>query len=461
MIAADKFCGKTVGVFGLGRTGLAVVEALQAGGANVWAFDDSERACESAAAAGVPIVDLQVADFAQMDSYVLSPGVPLTHPKPHWSVEKARAAGVEIIGDTEVFVRQIAGTKARLVAITGTNGKSTTTALIGHVLSQCGFDVEVGGNIGTAVFLLGPPVAGKIYVLEMSSYQIDLTPSLHADVAVLMNVSPDHIDRHGTFENYAAVKARIFAHQAAQDTAVISVDDAICRQIAEGLYGARVVKISVEQKLADGVSAIDGVLRSGDDVIDLGDMAGLRGKHNWQNACATFATGRAFGLVAGDMAQAMASFTGLVHRMEQVGRIDKVVFVNDSKATNADASAHALATFEPIYWIAGGRSKQGGIESLRRFFPRIARAYLIGEAADDFAATLDGEVPVEMCHTLDVAVARAARDARKERAGEPVVLLSPACASFDQYASFDVRGDAFRELVADLDGIELVKGVAA
>lgn len=461
MIAATEFKGKKVAVFGLGRTGLACIEALQAGGAEVWAWDDNEAATQKGVAAGLPIVDLRQADFSQLDSYVLSPGVPLTHPKPHWSVEKAHAAGVEIIGDTEVFVRQIAGTGAKIVAITGTNGKSTTTALIGHVLEQCGMDVEVGGNIGTAVFLLGPPVPGKIYVLELSSYQLDLTPNLHADVAVLMNLSPDHIDRHGSMENYAGVKAKIFAHQDGDDVAIVSVDDDWCRAIADEVPTARRCKVSVERRLEEGISAPDGILRDGAVRMDLGQMRSLKGKHNWQNACAAYGVGKALGLTAGEIEKAMHSFAGLVHRMEEVGHIGDLFFINDSKGTNADAAARALATFHPIYWIAGGRSKEGGIAELSPYFKRIKKAYLIGEAAKDFAATLAGKVPFDICDTLENAVPRATDDALRDGLEHAVVLLSPACASFDQYPGFDVRGDAFRDIVAGLEGIELARGVAA
>ncbi len=461
MIAATSFKGRKVGVFGLGRTGLACIAALEKGGAEVWAWDDNEAAIVKGRAAGLPIVDLRDADFSQLDSYVLSPGVPLTHPKPHWSVDRANAAGVEIIGDTEIFAREIAGTGAKILAITGTNGKSTTTVLVGHVLRQCGLDAEIGGNIGTAVFLLDPPTSEKIYVLEFSSYQLDLTPGLRADVAVLMNLSPDHIDRHGSMENYAAVKEKIFAGQSDNDVSVVSLDDDWCRAIAARIPARRLRGISVENRLENGVSALEGVLIDGSLRIDLGDMRSLKGKHNWQNACAAYCVGIALGLAASDIEKAMHSFGGLVHRMEEVGRVGDVLFINDSKGTNVDATARALATFEPVYWIAGGRSKEGGIEELAPYFDRVKRAYLIGEAADDFAATLEGKVRFDMCGTLDRAVAAAAVDALNDGYENAAVLLSPACSSFDQYSGFDVRGEDFRALVTKLDGIELTRGVAA
>jgi UDP-N-acetylmuramoylalanine--D-glutamate ligase len=450
--------GKRVVVFGLARSGLAACEALMLGGAKVTAWDDSEVSRTAAKAKGIPLDDLDSRDFAPFDALVLSPGVPLTHPAPHWTVKKARAAGVEIIGDTEIFQREITGTGAKLVAVTGTNGKSTTTALIGHLFTSAGRDTETGGNIGKAAFLLGAPTPGRIYVLELSSYQIDLMPSLKPDVGVLMNLSPDHLDRHGTMEHYAEVKARMFARQDQSQTAVIGVDDVWSADIAEGLSGPRVMRISVERELEDGVSCTQGILfdrQAGAELqtIDLAPMRTLRGKHNWQNACAAYAAGRALGLTAVEITRGMASFPGLAHRMEEVGHAGEVLFINDSKATNADAAAKALASFEPIYWIAGGIPKTGGIDSLKPLFGRIVKAYLIGQAADEFAHAIGGAIPVEMSGTLDKAVAAAARDAMRDARQGAAVLLSPACASFDHYPNFEVRGDAFRALVEKIPGV--------
>jgi UDP-N-acetylmuramoylalanine--D-glutamate ligase len=452
MFPATKFRGKRVGLFGLARSGTACAEALRLGGAEVLAWDDSSEAVVKAGS--LPIVNLRDVDFGSLEALVLSPGVPLTHPKPHWTVEKARAAGIEIIGDTEVFAREIAGTAARMVAVTGTNGKSTTTALIGHVLNASGLDAEVGGNIGTAVFLMRPPAASRVYVLELSSFQIDLMPSLKPDIGILTNITPDHLDRHGTIEHYADVKARMFARQTSGDTALIGVDDPWGEAIAARVPHAR--RVSVERSLADGLSATDGILRdvqSGKQIasLDLGPMASLKGAHNWQNACMAYGSARALGLDVAQIEMAMKTFPGLQHRMQQIATRRGVAFVNDSKATNADAAAKALASFDNIHWIAGGIAKSGGIAPLAPFFPRIRKAYLIGEAAPDFAATLAGKVSVDMSGTLDAAVAHAARDA------EPgsVVLLSPACASFDHYPNFEVRGDAFVKLVATLSGIDM------
>jgi UDP-N-acetylmuramoylalanine--D-glutamate ligase len=464
MFAAKSFRNKKVAVFGLARSGIAAVEALRLGGAQVTGWDDSEVSRKEAEAKGIPLGNLDQLDFSGFDGLVLSPGVPLTHPEPHWTVKKAHAAGIEIVGDTEVFQRELAGSGAKLVAITGTNGKSTTAALTGHLFKAAGRDVQLGGNIGKAVFLLEAPAPQRIYVLELSSYQIDLTPGLKPDVGVLMNLTPDHLDRHGSMEHYAQVKARIFARQQWGDTAVIGVDDEWSAKIASLLpKGPRVVRISVERQLDEGVWATAGLLHDREkgrdvQVIDLAPVRALRGKHNWQNACAAYAAGRALGLTAREIEAGMKSFPGLEHRMEEVGHAGDILFINDSKATNADAAAKALASFEPIYWIAGGIPKTGGIDSLKPFFPRIVKAYLIGQAADEFAHTIGGAIPVEMSGTLDRAVQAAARDAARDGRQGAVVLLSPACASFDHYPNFEVRGDAFRKLVAALPSVEMRQG---
>ncbi|MGH6875095.1 MAG: UDP-N-acetylmuramoyl-L-alanine--D-glutamate ligase [Aestuariivirgaceae bacterium] len=461
MFAARSMQGKKVAVFGLARSGLAVSEALKLGGAIVTAWDDSELARARAKAQGIALGDLDQLDFSPFDTLVLSPGVPLTHPTPHWTVKKAKTVGVEVIGDTEVFQREIAGTGAKLVTVTGTNGKSTTTALIGHLFAAAGRDTQTGGNIGKAAFLLDAPRPGRIYVLELSSYQIDLMPSLKPDVGVLMNLSPDHLDRHGTMEHYGEVKGRMFASQEHGQAAVVSVDDPWSAKIAATLAaGPTLMRISVERELADGVFCVDGILRdrhSGKDrqMIDLAPMRALRGRHNWQNACAAYAAGRALGLTAAEIERGMLSFPGLAHRMEEVGHAGEILFINDSKATNADAAAKALSSFDPIYWIAGGIPKAGGIDSLKPLFGRIVKAYLIGQAADEFAHAIGGAIPVEMRGTLDRAVAAAARDAMRDGRRGAAVLLSPACASFDHYPNFEVRGDAFRALVEEIPGVEM------
>jgi UDP-N-acetylmuramoylalanine--D-glutamate ligase len=462
VIPVTAFAGKKVAVFGLGGSGLVSASALLAGGADVVAFDDNAQSVAKANAAGIPTADLRQADWSKIAALVLAPGVPLTHPEPHWIVALARKAGVAVIGDIELFCRERAklAPGAPFVAITGTNGKSTTTALIAHLAASAGMDAQLGGNIGTAILSLQPPRAGRVHVIECSSYQIDLAPSLDPSVGILINLSEDHLDRHGTMEHYAEVKERLVAGVPSNGTAVVGVDDDWCRAIADRLEqaGKRVVRISVRHELSNGIYVANGrIMRTSPagvtPIAELGGIGSLRGQHNAQNAACAAAAALALGLEPPAIQAGLRSFPGLAHRMEELGRRGAVLYVNDSKATNADSAAQALACFSDIFWIAGGKPKTGGIESLRGFFPRIRKAYLIGEAAGEFAATLSPGVPHEIDGTLDKALAAASRDADASAAAEPVVLLSPACASFDQYRNFEVRGDAFRELVQALPGL--------
>jgi len=462
MIPVTTYKGKSVALFGLGGSGLATALALAAGGADVTAWDDNPASVENASAAGVKTGDLRALDWSALDALVLSPGVPLTHPKPHWSADLARAAGVEIVGDVELFVRErrAHAPDCPFVAITGTNGKSTTTALIAHILKASGRDTQLGGNIGTAVLTLDPPKAGRFYVVECSSYQIDLAPTLNPSAGILLNLTPDHLDRHGSMQHYADVKEQLVA---ASDTAIVGVDDTFCTRIADRVErtGTKVVRISKRNVVADGIFA-DGarlLLAQGGttrEIADLSAIQTLRGSHNAQNAAAAVAACLAVGVSEDEIRAGLASFPGLKHRMQPVGRRGGTLFVNDSKATNADAAAPALSSFERIYWIAGGVAKEGGIASLGGFFPKIAKAYLIGEAAPAFAATLGEAVPFEIAGTLERAVADAAADAEKDGSGGIAVLLSPACASFDQYKNFEVRGDAFVKHVAALPGVTML-----
>ena len=465
MIPITIFAEKKVAIFGLGGSGLASASALLAGGSDVIGWDDNAESVVKATSAGIPTADLREIDWSRVAALVLAPGVPLTHPAPHWSAALAHAAGVEVIGDIELFCRQrrLIAPAAPFVAITGTNGKSTTTALIAHLMKVAGYDTQMGGNIGTAILSLEPPRMGRVHVVEMSSYQIDLAPSLDPSVGILLNVSEDHIDRHGTLEHYAAVKARLVAGVQPQGTSIVGVDDGWCRNIADRLdqAGKRVVRISVRNPLPDGVyveretivQASGGARR---EIARLGGIGSLRGLHNAQNAACAAACALAMGISIDTLQDGLRSFPGLAHRMEQVGRRGNVLFVNDSKGTNADAAAHALSSFADIFWIAGGKPKLGGITGLSEYFPRIRKAYLIGEAAQEFAGTLGERVPHEISETLDVAVANAARDAEASGIADPVVLLSPACASFDQYRNFEIRGAKFRDLVTALPGVKPV-----
>ena len=461
MIETFPFAGLPVAVFGLGLSGMSAARALAAADAEVWAWDDDEARRNTAADAGVPLVDLYGVDWRELTSLVLSPGVPLTHPQPHPVVKLARDAGCEIIGDIELLARTMRD--ASYIGVTGTNGKSTTTALVGHILLLAGRTAEVGGNLGVPVLDLEPLDSSGTYVLEMSSYQIDLTFSITFDVAALLNVTPDHIDRHGNFENYVATKKKIFHRQTTPRTAVVCVDDDTCRQVFEELAAAgdqRLIPVSAQRPEKAGVYVLDGVLHDDTEgqaavVVDLKPIATLPGSHNWQNAAAAFAVARAAGIDAPIAGACLRSFPGLAHRMEQIALIDGVRYVNDSKATNAAAAARALACYDNVYWIAGGRPKEGGIESLAPFFPRIAHAFLVGEAAADFAGTLshhEPKIPFTLCGDLAAAVADAADHARADGRPAPVVMLSPACASFDQFASFEARGDTFRTAVERLPG---------
>jgi len=461
MITVRGFFGKRVAVFGLARTGLTSARALIAGGADVACWDEKPAAQDAARAAGLPVLDLQAQDWSDFDALLLSPGVPLTHPAPHWTVERARAAGVEILGDVELFARTIRATepagRPKVLAITGTNGKSTTTALLGHICREAGKDAQVGGNIGLGVLGLEEMHGGAVYVLELSSYQLDLTSSLKADAALLLNITPDHLDRHGGMAGYVAAKKRVFQNQGKGDTAVISVDDLYCQGICTELLAAnrRTIRpISAGRAISKGVYALQGLLydATGERTVEVADLArasALTGRHNWQNAAAAYAAAISLGISPDRVADALMSFPGLAHRMETIGQIGRVRFINDSKATNADAARQAMAAIPRFRWIAGGRSKAGGIAPLEDLFGRIAKAYLIGEAAGDFARTLEGKCDYSLCGDLEAATALAYRDAGAS-GEEEVVLLSPACASFDQFADFEQRGEAFRSLVLSL-----------
>ena len=457
MIPITTFAGKTVTVFGLARSGIVSAEALHAGGATVACWDDGEAGRVAAAKAGLPLVDLTATDWSKFAALVLAPGVPLTHPKPHWTVERAKAANVEIIGDIELFFRERAKScpQCPVICITGTNGKSTTTALIAHILKSAGKDVQMGGNIRVGVLSLKPPAPERFFVIEMSSFQIDLTPSLHPTVGVLLNITPDHLDRHGTMENYRAVKCKMFANGG---------------HCVIGLSVARLAFFDAEgnllffpHTLISGDKPANVYCKDGWLISDIGPtrianiatVTSLRGDHNAENIAAAYAAVSILGINNEEFARHVATFPGLAHRLEELGHIGRTVIINDSKGTNADSTEKALSSFHgAIYWIAGGVPKEGGIESLAPYFDRVAKVYLIGQSAPDFAKTLEGKVPYELAGTLDVALKSAARDAALSAEKEPVILLSPACASYDQYKSFEHRGDHFRALAQALPGFK-------
>lgn len=452
MIEVATYRDRPVAVFGLGASGLSAARALAAGGARVSAWDDgAERRAELASVADIDLAEPSPAAWADLAVLVLSPGVPLTHPEPHAAVRLASRLGIEVLGDVELFART--GPVARLIAITGTNGKSTTTALLGHMLGRAGRRVQIGANLGRPILDLEPLDADGIYVLELSSYQIDLTRSLRPSVAVLLNLSPDHLDRHGDMAGYVRAKRRLFEIAGEDSLAVVGIDDPESLAIARSLQaaGRRVVPVAVGRSLDDGVNVLDGVIYEVRDGVSrrlasLHGVEGLRGAHNWQNAAVAVAVALELGLDEGAITSGLESFPGLAHRMQRVAEVAGVVFVDDSKATNAEAAAHALAAYDHIHWIAGGLPKAGGIAGLAHLFSRIEHAYLIGEAASAFARTLEGRVGHEISGDLETAVRAAYRGASAAGGPGRAVLLSPACASFDQFQSFEARGRAFAGL---------------
>ncbi len=453
MIELPFLSGKRIAVMGLARSGIATARALAAAGAEVVSWDDGAESRARAQAAGIGVRDLADADWTRFEMLVLSPGIAHAHPKPHPVAAAARAGGCPIVSDIELLWR--ARRAARFIAITGTNGKSTTTTLIGHVLSKAGLAVAIGGNLGTPALELAPLGAGGVYVIEISSYQLEITPSAVFDIAVLLNITPDHLDRHGTMAGYVGAKRLIFRGQGENATAIVGIDDAHCRRARADLAARgsqRVIPISAFDGAAGGVFAngqwlIDDLDRLARPAADLSRARALPGAHNSQNAAAAYAVARALEIDRGTAAQALLDFPGLVHRQESVAVMGGVRYVNDSKATNAAATARALEAYENIYWIAGGVPKEGGIEPLAALFGRVARAFLIGQAADGFARTLDGRVPFGRYASLEAALEAAHKAAQAAARKPAVVLLSPACASFDQFKDFEARGDAFRAAV--------------
>ncbi len=458
MIDVFPFAGLPAPVFGLGRSGIAAAEALMRGDAEVWAWDDNPESRERAAERGIPLVDLYKCDWREATSLILSPGIPLHHPKPHPIVQMARDAGCEIIGDVELLART--QRDAAFIGITGTNGKSTTTALIGHIFQISGRVAEIGGNLGTPACALEPLDQEGTYILEMSSYQLELTFSITFDVGVLLNISPDHLDRHGGMDGYIAAKRLIFHRQTKPRTAVIGIDDEICRAIFNDLRekdDQNVVGISVRERVHGGVYVVDGVLYDDTEgketpVMDLKTVASLQGAHNWQNAAAAYAACKMTGVPPHAVMACINSYPGLVHRQEAVEAVDGVGFVNDSKATNGESAARALACYDNIYWICGGRPKGDGLKACMPYLERVRHAFVIGEAALPFSNELNGKLPITMSGDLATAVKQAYEAAKKDKTGKPIVLLSPACASFDQFKDFEARGDAFRDIVAALPG---------
>jgi UDP-N-acetylmuramoylalanine--D-glutamate ligase len=435
---------------------MATARALRAGGAEPICWDDGEAPRAGASAEGFAIADLsRPREAEKLVRLIVSPGIPHLYPSPHPAVVAAQAAGIPVDNDIGLFFEVLASpqdfddddAEPKIIAVTGSNGKSTTTALIHHILKRAGRHAQIGGNIGRSVLDLDPPKLGETIVIELSSYQIELARSLAPDVAVFLNLSPDHLNRHGGIGGYFAAKRRLF-ELGAPERSVIGTDEKEGRYLAGILEEA--IEVSVRSRpRGEGWSVFMSKnhlteWRAGKQVaaIDMRAALALKGTHNHQNACAAYAACRAVGLGPRQIETGLLDFPGLAHRLEVIGEVDGIIYVNDSKATNADAAEKALLAYENIRWIAGGRPKEGGIEPLRGLFARVAKAYLIGEAAADFAATL-GATPNAICGTLEAAVSAARAEAQK---GD-VILLSPACASFDQFTDYEARGNAFRALV--------------
>lgn len=466
MIDLSNMKGRTIAVMGLGKTGESTCAALLKADAKVMAWDDREETRSSFKYQDI-LIDLNSdnVDFDKIDSLILSPGIPHHLPSPHPIATKAREALVPVHCDVELFAKSV--TKIPYVAITGTNGKSTSTALIGHILSAMQ-DTEIGGNIGKPVLSMKQRGV-KSYVLELSSYQLERCPSLAPEVAVWLNITPDHIDRHGDMDGYINAKKRIFSNYKEGAIAVIGVDDDYSAKVADDLEHHSdwtVERVTINHKLEKGYYVDNGVLyrkqENEDDAFictDLKTYPKLKGIHNWQNAACAFATCEAMGLSAQDIENAMRSFAGLAHRQFIVDVINGVPYINDSKATNADAASMALRSFDHIYWILGGKAKEGGLDGLETYAPKIKHAFVIGEAQEEFSAWLKKQdIPYSLCGTIDVATQaahNAAQSGRGQPGGAPVVLLSPACASFDQFSSFEERGDAFTTCVKKLASADI------
>jgi UDP-N-acetylmuramoylalanine--D-glutamate ligase len=465
MIDLSVLRGSSYVVLGLARSGLTTVRALKAAGVDYMAWDDNAAVREIAAKIGTTFAEPSTIDWSRVTALVISPGIPNRLPTPHPVAAAARAAGVPLICDVELLAQ--AHPKNRFIGVTGTNGKSTTTSLIGHILKSAGASCEVGGNIGRAALELAPLGEHGIYVLELSSYQLELLQTFRAHVAVWLNITPDHIDRHGDMAGYVEAKMHIFDRQDERDCAVIGVDDDYSRAVfAEyGKFARRnrigVVPVALDRMPAAGISFRAGQLMDADRyVAKFDDVPSLPGDHNAQNAACAWAACRWLRRSREEIIRGIRSYPGLPHRQERVAAAGKVVYVNDSKATNADAAARALSSYRNIYWILGGQAKEGGIEALEPYFDRIRHAFLIGEASELFAGQLEGKLPFDRCGDLQSALDAAHARAQAEATEPAVVLLSPACASWDQWRSYEHRGDAFRDMARALPGAETVKGPA-
>ena len=446
-----------IALFGLGTSGLITARALSASGNEIFAWDDDPIQRKKAKQQNIILEDLYISDFANFDALVLAPGVPFTH-QPHAIAKKALLAKTQIIGDVELLIETLPETK--FIGITGTNGKSTTTALVGHMLKKAGIKRQIGGNLGPPALSLREPVDGEIIVLEVSSYQLDLTKNASFDIAAFLNLSSDHLDRHGDINNYFKAKSQIFRHcqnSKKRQIAIIGIDDEFGRSLHNEISINPLWQsypISTSEKLEDGFYVTDEKIydMSGLAICDLRKAKNLLGIHNWQNALAAAAIGYALEIDREIIAESIMSFHGLPHRMERVGTINGITFVNDSKATNLEASERALACYKNIFWIAGGRSKGLDRGGLANCLSNIHHVFLIGESSVEFEKHIHNKVKTTLCGNLRTAIQEAYNAALVCKNLSPTVLLSPACASFDQWKNYEARGDAFRQFITSLRG---------
>ena len=474
MINFSRLSGQTFIVMGLARSGMATAEALHNSGVRVYAWDDNPQQRNTAKAKGITLRDPQnfkdTLDWANIDGLILTPGIPHRYPQPHPVAAAAQKAGVAILCDIEMCAQ--ACPDVPTIGITGSNGKSTTTALLGHILKAAEKNVQVGGNLGQPVAEFSHPADGQedLHVLELSSYQLERTPSLHCHIAILLNITPAHLERHGGMAGYIAAKRQIFqnqgTHQGRHDTAVINIDTPNCWEVYNALMaeenqtGRHVCPFSTQQQVSGGIyvegqTLIDNLENTAKPIINLKKTPNLQGDHNAQNAAAAYAAARLMGVPPTTIANSFMSFSGLAHRQEHLGQINGISFVNDSKATDVESAAKALSYFSEIYWILGGKlSQEEGPKNIlaqtEEHWPNVRHAFVIGEAADAFEQSLQGHIPTQNCGDLNQAIHTAWQQAMADNIKNPTILLSPACASFDQFADFEARGDAMRDIVNTL-----------
>jgi UDP-N-acetylmuramoylalanine--D-glutamate ligase len=453
MLPLPQYQNQSIAILGLARSGLASARALMAGGANILAWDDDEKNRTAAIAEHIPVHDLTNTDWRGIAALVLSPGIPHTLPAPHPIVTAAKNAGVKIISD--IYLLRHAMPNCKIIGITGTNGKSTTTALIHHIIQGAGIPAQVGGNLGQAALSLNPLPDNGIYVLELSSYQLELIPDCRIDCGVHLNLTPDHLDRHGDMEGYRQAKKNLFAHQQSGDVAIIGIDDDYSAKTFAELAARkniRTIPLSVGQKAEGGIYVVDGILydatgSKAERIMDLTALPNLLGAHNWQNIAAAYAATKFQNVSREIICNLITSFPGLDHRQQNIATIGGIKFINDSKATNPDSTAKALSCFKNIYWIAGGKPKGDNLDSCAPYFGNIRHAFLIGQAAENFARILTPHLQVKISTTLHQAVQDAYAQAKIDGMQSPVILLSPACASFDQFRDFEHRGQEFARTV--------------